>query len=123
VNLFTDEQVRMALYAVTELIARRHLGGKPAPAGFYPFREQLDASVRGSGKSSPEPQSTDDDDLDLIDTAEAAEILNCSTRWVREIRNDLDALSIGGRWVFRRQNVVEYADMRGREYETHPLGR
>ncbi|WP_019969336.1 helix-turn-helix domain-containing protein [Mycobacterium sp. 141] len=108
----TEEQTRLALYAVSDLIVRRHLGGQPIPAGFYRFREQLDTSVRGSGNAAAQAQSTDED---LIDTAEAAEILNRSTRWVREIRSDLDGMNVSGRWVFRRQAVVEYAGMRGHE--------
>lgn len=111
----TDEQVELALYAVTDLIAQRLLGNRPVPPGFYRFRAQLDASVSGSEfGTAPSPLTGDE----LIDTAEAAELLNCSTRWVREIATDLDGFNVGGRWLFSRQAVVEYAEMREHENRT-----
>lgn len=113
----TDEQTRLALYAVTDLLTRRLRGGQPVPAGLYRFREQLDTSVRGSENYSPPTQLTGDDE-ELIDTTEAAQILGCSDRWVRTIRTDLDGLNIGGRWVFKRHTVMEYAEMRGHENRT-----
>lgn len=114
----SDEQARLALYAVTDLLTRRQRGGQPVPAGFYRFRQQLDASVYGSETDTPTAESVDDDE-DLIDTTEAAQILGCSDRWVRSIRSDLDGLNIGGRWVFRRHLVVEYADMRRTREQHH----
>lgn len=104
----------MAFRAVTDLIVGRVRGNRPVPPGFYRFRSDLEASLRGSLFDASRTQSTDDDDL--IDTAEAAEILNCSHRWVRQIHNDLEGRNYGGRWVFRRKTVVEYAEMRDREY-------
>lgn len=113
----TYEEVRLALYAVTDLIVSRNVGNRPVPAGSYRLRERLDASVRGSELEAAAAQSENDDD-DLIDTTEAAELLSCSTRRVRQIASDLDGQSLGGHWVFRRRIVVEYAQMRGHENRT-----
>lgn len=114
----SDEQARLALYAVTDLLTRRQRGGQSVPAGFYRFRQQLDASVNGSENDMPPAELVDGDEY-LIDTTEAAQILGCSDRWVRTIRNDLDGLNIGGRWVFRRHIVVEYAEMRRTREQHH----
>jgi hypothetical protein len=109
VNL-TPEQVRLALYAVRDLMTRRTLGGQSIPRGFDTFLDQLVTSARGTENTTAAPQLTPGE---LIDTTEAAAILNCSPRWVRHIRNDLDGLNISGRWIFKRQTVVDYADMKG----------
>lgn len=106
----TEEQIQLALYAVRDLLARRALGGQPIPTGLDRLHEQLATSAHGTENGVAERQSTTEE---LIDTTEAAAILNCSTRWVRQIRHDLDGQNISGRWVFKRQTVVEYADLKG----------
>jgi hypothetical protein len=108
VNL-DEDQIQMAIYAVRDLITRRTLGGQPIPNGFHTFLDHLTTSVHGTETSTDETRLTPDE---LIDTTEAATILNCSTRWVRHIRNDLDGRNISGRWVFNRHNVVDYAEER-----------
>ena len=106
----------MTRFAVNAWIAQLTRQGRAAPSGFYAFRaeldrvrEELDVSVHGSRIEQRGAQSTPADE-DLIDTTEAAEILNCSERRVRQIHNDLDGIDIGGRWIFKRQNVIDYAD-------------
>jgi hypothetical protein len=106
-----QERGWLTLYAVRDLISRRVLGNNPIPPGMHRFCHDLEvASVRGSkdvvAQAKWEPE-------ELIDTAEAAAILQCSARWVRQIRTDLEGRNVSGRWVFRRQNVVDYADMKG----------
>jgi hypothetical protein len=49
-------------------------------------------------------------DDDLVDTVAAAEILGCSSRWVRRIAADLDGQQCGRSWVFHRQSVTDYAE-------------
>lgn len=108
-NLNPD-QVQMAIYAVRDLITRRALAGQPIPNGFPRFLNQLSTSAYGTESASAEPQLEPEQ---LIDTTEAAALLNCSTRWVRHIRTDLDGHNISGRWIFKRHTVTEYADMKG----------
>jgi len=106
-----DGEIKLALYAVRDLIARRILGNNPIPPGTHRLCHNLEAaSVRGSKDGAAQ---ADWEPEELIDTAEAAAILNCSARWIRQIRNDLNGQSISGRWAFRRQTVVEYAHMKG----------
>ena len=101
----------LALYAVRDLISRRILGNNPVPPGMRRLCLDLEAaSAHGSKDEAAQPEWETEE---LIDTTEAAAILNCSTRWVRQIRNDLDGRNISGRWIFRRQTVIDYADMKG----------
>lgn len=107
----SDEQGHLALYAVRDLISRRLLGNNPIPPGLRRLCHDLEtASVRGTKDVAVQEEWKPQD---LIDTAEAAAILKCSARWVRQIRTDLEGRNVSGRWVFRRQTVVDYADMKG----------
>lgn len=108
----TPEQVRLTLYATRDLVTRRTLGGQPIPKGMHTLLSGLIAathSADGSEYRTAEPQL---DAEELIDSVGAAQILNCSTRWVRAIHNDIDGRNINGRWIFRRQTVVDYAHER-----------
>lgn len=106
----TDGQVEAALYAVTDLVARRRLEGSPVPAEVVSLHRTLTAaSVCGTENDSPASELDDDP---IVDSTEAAELLGCSTRWVRCIRADLDGRKVGGRWVFQRQDIVNYARAR-----------
>jgi hypothetical protein len=110
IGLSTD-QCRLALHIVRDLITRRTLGGNSVPPGTYRLYHDLEvASVYGTESVAALKESVPEE---YIDTTEAAAILNCSTRWVRQIRSDLEGRNISGRWIFRRQTVVDYADMKG----------
>jgi hypothetical protein len=108
VNL-RPEQVRLSLYAVRDLMTRRTLGGQPIPKGLGALLDELITSAHGSESPTVPPQLVHNE---LIDTTEAAQILHCSPRWVRQIRNDLDGRNLNGRWIFKRHNVVDYAQER-----------
>jgi hypothetical protein len=107
----TAVQVEAVLYALRDLVSRRVLGGQPIRQEIQDLYEQLLAGSTHGTKNDPLCEELAPDDL--IDTKEAATILGCSTRWVRRIHADLDGQSCGGRWVFRRQAVVEYAELKG----------
>jgi hypothetical protein len=105
------EELEWALYAVNHYAALQNLKG-PLPYELVRLRQRLElaASVNGSESDSAGEES---DVQDLIGTFEAGEILRCSPRWVWEIRADLGGRQVGREWVFRRQNVVEYAHLKG----------
>ncbi|WP_137145086.1 helix-turn-helix domain-containing protein [Mycolicibacterium sp. CR10] len=109
VNL-TSAQTQLVLYAVRDVIARHTLGGRSLPDGFDTLHVQLISSVDGTKSCALQPQSSPSAAGELIDTTEAAAILHCSTSWIRRIRENLDARNIGGRWLFPRQTVAEYAE-------------
>jgi len=52
---------------------------------------------------------------DLVGTTAAAEILECTPQWVRQIANDLGAqrCQCGSGWLFDRQAVLDYAQTKG----------
>ncbi|BBZ25421.1 helix-turn-helix domain-containing protein [Mycolicibacter hiberniae] len=108
---FTPDENKLLLYAVGDLVARAGLGIRPPlPNGFETLHVKLISSVRGTKTCVPQPQWPPSTEEELIDTAEAASILSCSTRWVRRIRDQLDGRDIGGRWLFPRRTVVMYVE-------------
>lgn len=115
---FTPDETELLLYAVNDLIVRRTLGNRPLPHGFGALRDRLTSCVDATKSCAAQPQSPFSVG-ELIDTAEAAAILNCSTSWVRSprFRDQLAARDIGGRWLFPRQTVIELAERRAGQWK------
>jgi hypothetical protein len=103
----TADQVEIALWAVRDLHTRRGLENRVPPALTDLFHTLEAASVHGTENGS---DAVELEDEFFIDSDEAAAILCCTPRWVRQIRADLDGRKIAGRWAFRRHAVVEYAE-------------
>ena len=101
----TSQQAHAVRYCVAETIRRRLLTGAPVPAWMRSLHQHLTSSADGTEHEAPQQQSDQ-----AIDTAEAAQILGCSTRYIRKIATDLDGQQIAGRWIFHRHNVTEYAE-------------
>lgn len=103
----TDDQVEAALYAICDTVARRRLENRPIPQEVIALQRVLSiASECGTETECSSKES----EHDLISSDEAAEILCCTARRVTQIATDLDGRKIGGRWVFPRGPVLEYAD-------------
>lgn len=104
----SEVQLQAALYAVRDVVSRRVLGGQPVRKEVRDLYERLlAASTGGTENEGAVEESTPED---LIGTEEAAAMLGCSTHWVRRVHADLDGQKSGGRWVFRRPTVNEYAN-------------
>ena len=102
----TEHQVRAARYCVAEVVRRRLLNGAPVPPWLRTLHQHL------SSADGTECQVVQQQSEAMIDTAEAAQILGCSTRYIRRIAADLDGQHIAGRWIFNRRNVTDYAEGR-----------
>lgn len=100
----TKEQAQLIRYVTAEFVRRRQLTGQPIPDRVRGLLREV--SAHGTAERAGEQHSEPDD---LIDTAEAAKLLRCTTRNVRRIAADLDGEQIAGRWIFHRQNVIDYA--------------
>lgn len=108
----TSQQAHAVRYCVAETIRRRLLTGAPVPAWMRSLHQHLTSSADGTDHEVSQQDSTQ-----AIDTAEAAQILGCSTRYIRRIAADLDGERIAGRWIFHRHNVTEYAEAKGAPHE------
>lgn len=105
----TDRQAELAAYAIRDVLSRRRLGGQPVPAGLVQLYHLLTCAHESQSTDLP-PQSYSDD---FVDTAGAADILDCTPQRVRQIRPDLSGKRCGRTWIFRRQDVIEYAAAKG----------
>ncbi|WP_420220534.1 helix-turn-helix domain-containing protein [Mycobacterium marinum] len=73
----------------------------------------LDALARGFADETPSRAQESQSEHDVpLSADEAAEILGCSTQWVRRIAADLDGRQVAGRWIFHRSAVMDYAEAR-----------
>jgi hypothetical protein len=108
---FTAGEVWLLHYAVRDLIVRCKLGNRSLPDGFDRLHVKLVSSVDGTKSCAPQPQCPPSTE-ELIDSTEAAAILERSDRWVRDprFRENIGGRDIGGRWLYPRQTVVEYAE-------------
>lgn len=107
----TQADIRWAYFAVRDLIARHELVRKPCPDGLLTVHRRLESSVRGTKTFAAQTESSLSTAGQLIDSTEAAAILNCSDRWVRDprFRGRIGGRDVGGRWLYPRRTVVEYA--------------
>lgn len=105
----STEQAALLRYVTAEFVRRRQLTGQPIPARVH--RLFAEVSAHGTSRREAEQHSTPETD-ELIDTVQAAQILEVSTRRIRGIAADLDGQQIAGRWIFTRAAVTEYAQAR-----------
>jgi hypothetical protein len=107
---WTPRETWLAYYSVRDLLARRALARQSSvPDGMDAFHNRLVGFLRETKTCALQENSAPSSEDELIDTAKAAAVLKCSPQWVRRIRDELGGRDIGGRYVFQRQAVVEYA--------------
>jgi hypothetical protein len=115
---FTAAEVVLLHYAVRDLVVRADLGIRPPlSGGFDAVHAKLVSFVRETKTCASQAQSPLSAAEELIDTSAAAAMLNCSPQWVRRIREKLNGHEIGGRYVFRRQTVVEHAKRKAGQHK------
>lgn len=113
----TVAEVRLVLYAIGDLISRRWFEKKPLPRGFYALQARLVSFIHETKSCTSQPHSPSSEAEELIDTNEAAAILDCSPQWVGRIRDRLGVREIGSQRVFPRQTVVEYAERKAGQHK------
>ncbi|WP_157931327.1 helix-turn-helix domain-containing protein [Mycobacteroides abscessus] len=86
--------------------------GRSAPTWLLDHLAHLERVV--SGSVSGTKHVVQQEESELIGTAEAARILGYSTSYVRRIHTSLDGRRIGNGWTFPRKVVEEYARMASR---------
>lgn len=107
----TATEVGLACYAVRDVCSRHRLGLVPSvPIGLLALEARLLSSF---ARATERPCSVPElEESDLVDANGAAQIIGCTTQWVRKIHSDLDGQKVGRDWVFRRRDVVAYAAAR-----------
>lgn len=107
----SEADVRAALYCAAELIRSRQRTGAPIPdwlrRHYHRLNTEFGMSQSGHGIAGSTEQLEDDK---LITAKEAAALLGKSKRQIQRLAADLDGKIIGGRWLFNRASVTEYAE-------------
>lgn len=110
----TASQVQLARHAVGDVLARSGNGRRyRVPDGLQAlFRDLTDAVIGNESNCCAEQLDHGEEREELIGCIEAAAILGCKPRRVRQLAADLDGQHVGRAWVFKRSLVIEYADGR-----------
>jgi hypothetical protein len=110
----SSEHSRAAAYCAAALIRDRQLRGQPVPDWLRRHLARCEAAIAmpRSGHEFDCASSQLNPD-DLIDAREAARMLGISKRQAQRLGHDLNGLIIGGRWVYRKATVLEYAEAKG----------
>ena len=105
-------------HAVRDFWVRHNLGinGARLSPGFEALLARLVSFVHETKTCASQPQSPPSTAEELIDTTEAAAILNCSPQWVGRIRDKLGVREIGSQRVFPRQTVIKYAERKAGQH-------
>lgn len=116
----SGDELDAAHYAVAGFIRHQQLTNRPVPTEVKALfrRLELELSVDGSESDSVREELS----VELIDTADAAEILRCVPRNVRHLANDLDGRLVGRTWVFERSVAEAYQEAR-QDGRSRPSGR
>ncbi|MGV0624964.1 helix-turn-helix domain-containing protein [Mycolicibacter minnesotensis] len=102
-------QARLIRDVVAEVMLNRQRHGQPIPDRLRDL--VLYVSACGHETSSTGTSLSQEND-DMIDTEQAAKILDVSIRHIRRLASDLDGRKPNGRWLFHRNTVTEYSDAR-----------
>lgn len=111
-----SHEIHAAYYAVAA--CRRALNGRPAPPALEALWRRLELVIRYGevtrsrqlSDASPEESDAESNDMELIGTRMAAEMLGMSHSTVLRRAADLDGQIVGKQFVFPRHVVAEYAE-------------
>ena len=109
-------RLRADYYCVAEVVRHRQRTGEPIPDWLRRHFDRLDAEIRVSESGHESDSDTGQfDQNELITAREVSQMLGCSKRQAQRLASDLDGCQfVGGRWLFRRSSVAEYAEGRRR---------
>lgn len=119
-----DAEVQAAYYGLSAFLRHLHIAQRSAPPEVMHLRQRLDAHVRLSSTrhengcdATEQPQS----EVWIGATATAA-MLNRGPRWVQRHAQQIGGQLIGGRFVFRESDVIDYMERQAAHGRTDPRG-
>jgi hypothetical protein len=113
-----DDEIKAAYYGLCGFVRQRVLAGRPVPPEVLRVRHRFDAHVRlsstrhetGCGANPPTQSEV------WIGAAATASALGKSgtagLRWVQRHAEQLGGQLIGGRYVFRESQIIDFIDRR-----------
>jgi hypothetical protein len=111
--MLTTRQWRQLLFCTAEELRARRAGKAP---GVRPWNAELVRAVELELATSESGSEMDwgheQSEAKVISARQAADIIGCSSRYVRDIADELGGMKVDGRWVFDEDNVLAYAERR-----------
>lgn len=111
-------EVQAGYYCLAQFVRQRAIAGRGCPPAVTALYRRLDIAIRAHDRnlqtaalseSRHENSSGAEQSESWITAAQAGALLGLSNRHVRRLAADLDGQCIGGRWLFDRNTVQEYA--------------
>jgi hypothetical protein len=108
-----DEHLRACVRTAAEVIWNRQLRNEPVPDWQRRHLRRCESMLAVSRSRQESASKGGQFDLsELIDAREVGSMLECSTRNAQRLKYDLGGRLIGGRLLFDRRAVAEYAEAR-----------
>ncbi|MEZ0382170.1 helix-turn-helix domain-containing protein [Mycobacterium sp. pW045] len=108
-----ETEVQACYYGLAHFMRQQRIRQRPVPRSVELLYRRIDAAIRTPVSDSGHQISAVPTQSDVWITArEAADILGVSKRQAQRLHADLDGQLIGGRWLFKRETVQEYAHER-----------
>jgi hypothetical protein len=110
--MLTPRQLRQLLYCTAEELRARRAGKSP---GVQPWNAELLRAVElelATSESGSEFDCANEESQAKvpISARQAADILCCSTRYIRDIAERIGGVRVDGRWLFDEDDVMAYAE-------------
>ena len=105
-----DDQLQAAYFCAARVIRDLCERSKPVPHWLQSHYDRLDVAMRVSESGHELNCRGAESEAEMLSTREAAAILGLSKRQTQRLAGDLDGRIVGGRWVFRKSVVLEFAD-------------
>lgn len=124
--VWSDDEVQAAVYCASEVVRSRVLKGQPVPRWLAAHHREMEArwsrlrqEIACGGKASDDQhvvwiRSAPDRHEVWIGVREAGRILGRSQRQVQRTAVSLGGERVGGRWLFRRTDIEQHAEVMGR---------
>jgi len=106
----TRDELRAALWACSEAVRRRQIGGVSCPPQVLALRDRLNRAWVSSSRQQNGAALTDSTVCaqQQVGTREAAALLGWTERRVQRRAGLLRGQQVAGRWVFQRAEILGY---------------
>lgn len=109
--MLTPRQWRLVLYCVGEELRARRAGKAPVQSWNAELIRAVEIEIATSESGSESDCAGEESEPKVpISARQAADIIGCSSRYVRGIARKLGGVKVDGRWVFDEGDVLAHAE-------------
>lgn len=109
--MLTPRQWRLVLYCASEELRARRGGKAPVQSWNAELIRAVELEMATSESGSEFDCGNEQSEPKVpISARQAADIIGCSSRYVRDIARELRGVKVDGRWVFDEDDVLAHAE-------------